>query len=152
MTEGPAAGVGEQPGGELDRTGDELIDLTFAALDHAVESVSAGQGPLIPFVMAVRPGAGDDQRELLRYVAETLEDGIDAAREHLRTTAYERCALAWDGYLTVSGERTDAVFVEAQEHGRPVGICLAQRYSRTEGQFELIGAPASIGDIPPLLG
>jgi hypothetical protein len=149
MTESPAAG--HQPGGELDRTGEDLIDLTFAALDHAVESVSATEGPLIPFVMAVRPGGGDG-RELLRYVAETLEDGIDAAREHLRITAYERCALAWDGYLTVSGERTDAVFVEAQEQGRPVGICLAQRYSRSDGQVELIGAPASIGDIPPLLG
>lgn len=148
MTEHPAAGT--QPERELDRSGEQLIELTFAALDHAVESVSGGGGPLTPFVMAVKPGTADE-RELLRYVAETLEDGIDAAREHLHSTAYERCALAWDGYLTVSGERTDAVFVEAQEAGRPVGICLAQRYSFNDGRFELIGDPASIGDIPPLL-
>lgn len=148
MTERPAAGT--HPDRELDRTGDQLIELTFAALDHAVESVSAGEGPLIPFVMAEKTGT-TGERELLRYVADTLEAGIDAAREDLRTTPYERCALAWDGYLTVSGERTDAVFVEAQEAGRPVGICLAQRYSFKDGQFELIGDPASVGDIPPLL-
>jgi hypothetical protein len=120
-----------------------LADLAFAALDHAVSSVEAG-GPLIPFAMT-EDGAG---RNLTRFMAEPLEEGQERARQHARAaTEALRVAITFDGYLTVEGERSDAVFVEAQERGTPSGIILAQRY-RPGGRFKkfsTVGNPAHVG-------
>ena len=109
---------------------DELMDLVFFALDHGIESVAEG-GPLIPF--AVMETA--DGRELARFAAETLEEGNAQARQHVRGGDALRVALAHDGFLTVAGERTDAIFVEAEERGQSRSVVFAQRY-RPGGRFK----------------
>jgi hypothetical protein len=121
---------------------DEVADLAFFALDHAIDSVSAGE-PLVPFAVV----EDESGRDLTRFAAETLEEGQANAREHVRAARDAvRVAIAYDGYLTVEGERSDAVFVEAQERGRPLGVVLAQRY-RPGGRlrkFATIGNPALV--------
>jgi hypothetical protein len=127
---------------------DELTDLVFTALDHAVGSVAEG-GPLIPF--AVTEGA--EGRKLARFVAERLEDAQAQARLALKADAdASRVALAYDGYLTVEGERTDAVFVEAQERGQDA-VAFAQRYGAGGRfrKFATIGNAAFLGPADPLL-
>lgn len=123
---------------------DELMDLVFAALDHGIDSVSEG-GPLIPFVLA----EGAEGRTLTRHVTELLEDGLAQAREQVRgEPGLERVAIAYDGYLTVEGERSDAIFVEGQERGRPASVVFAQRY-RPGGRFRklaTVGNPAFTGE------
>ena len=127
---------------EIDAS-EELADLAFFALDHAVDSVSAG-GPLVPFAVT----EDGDGRNLTRFAAESLEEGQANARESALTAENAmRVAIAFDGYLTVEGERSDAVFVEAQERGKESGIILAQRY-RPGGRFKrfaTIGNPAHVG-------
>ena len=104
------------------------MELVFVALDHGIESVADG-GPLIPFAVIA------DGRELVRFAAETLEDGHAQARQHVRSGDALRVAIAHDGYLTVEGERSDAVLVEAEERGQGTSLVFAQRY-RPGGRFK----------------
>ena len=74
----------------------KFADLVFLALDHGVESIRDGNGPLIPFVIFEQDG----KRELHRYAAERLEDCARHAREAIASlpsnvTAY---AFAYDGF------------------------------------------------------
>ena len=123
---------------------DELMDLVFAALDHGIDSVSEG-GPLIPFALAV----GSEGRALTRYAAEALEDGVAQARDHARENPeLNLVAIAYDGYLTIEGERSDAIFVEGQERSAAASVVFAQRY-RPGGRlrkFTTIGNPAFVGE------
>jgi hypothetical protein len=125
---------------------DELVELAFAALDHGIESVRDGDGPLIPFALT----EGKEGRQLTRFAAELLEQGQEEARRHIReAVGVERVALAYDGYLSVEGDRSDAILVEAQEHGMAICVVFARRY-RPE-PFETLGNTAFVGPGASLL-
>lgn len=109
----------------LDQCSEELTQFALFALDHAADSVIPRGGPLVPFALIDSGG----ERALKRFAGE-LEQGIALARHVVRETAgVSMAAVAWDGYLTLDGRRTDAVFVEASEAGSPVSVILAQRYA-----------------------
>ena len=109
---------------------DALMELVFVALDHGIDSVTEG-GPLIPFALTET----SDGRDLTRFAPGTLEEGQALARDHVRAAGAERAAIAYDGYLTVEGDRNDAIFVEAQERGQSDSVMFAQRY-RPGGRFK----------------
>ncbi|MEK7954256.1 hypothetical protein [Luteolibacter soli] len=122
---------------------DALAELVFLSLDHAVASVGEG-GPLIPFLIIEKDG----DRTLSRFMADHLEDSVAQGRLALSqlpegTSAY---AFAYDGYVTVEGQRNDAVIVEASEVGKSAAIQLAQRYSAEGGNFQTIGNAAFLGE------
>ena len=106
------------------------MELVFLALDHGIDSVTEG-GPLIPFALTET----SDGRELTRFAPGTLEAGHALAREHVRAAGLDRAAIAYDGYLTVEGDRNDAIFVESQERGQSDSVVFAQRY-RPGGRFK----------------
>jgi hypothetical protein len=128
---------------------ESLMGLAFFALEHAVESVVASGGPLVPFAVIETGG----NRSLSRFVGD-LEAGQAQAREAVKTAeGADRAAVAWDGYLTHEGERTDAVFVEASETGDPESVVLAQRYvssGRLRKKIETVGNPALVKRGAPL--
>jgi hypothetical protein len=129
---------------------DELVELAFAALDHGIESVRDGGGPLVPFTLS----EGPDGRQLTRFAAELLEEGQEEARRHVREAAgAERVALAVDGYLSVEGERSDAILVEAQERGMTTCLVFAQRYKPAGrlSAFESVGNAGFVGPGSSLL-
>ena len=122
----------------VDPNNDPLLHLAFTGLDHAIDSVEASGGPLIPFVIA-RSG---DQLSLQRFVTERLEDGAAAVEQHVtafasgtdgdRTDvevdgAVDGVCGAWDGYITVEGRRTDAVMARAVDR-TGAEVVFAQRY------------------------
>jgi hypothetical protein len=108
---------------------DQLVDFALFALDHAMESVVASGGPLVPFALVHADGANS----IARFPGD-LEAGQELARDLVRHSQGERAAVAWDGYLTVDDARTDAVFVEAFERGDDESLMMAQRYAVT-GRF-----------------
>jgi hypothetical protein len=124
------------------------MDLAFMALDHGVGSV-AQAGQLTPFVVTEVAG----ERRLSRFAAERLEEGLAYARAFAREADdAQRVAVVYDGYLTLAGERSDAVYVEAQERGAETAVVLAQRY-RPAGRFKkfaTIGNPGLLGPGDPL--
>ena len=127
----------------------ELMDLMFAALDHAVGSIADAGGPMTPFVLC----AEGDRAELHRFVAVTVEEGLERAREFIKQVAPEitQVALAYDGYVTVDGVRTDAVLVDVQAAGTPTSDIFAQRYEIVGGSLSEIGNAKHIAIEQPSL-
>jgi hypothetical protein len=111
---------------DVTQLSERLLDLVFRALDHATESIAHG-GPLVPFVLA-ETAARD--RKFERFVADDVETAEAMARERITQLEQEaaRAALAYDGYVTIGGQRSDAVLVQAQERGKSASVIFAQRY------------------------
>jgi hypothetical protein len=127
----------------------DLLDIVDAALDHGIRSVDGG-GTLIPFV--IHEEGGD--WTLHRFVAVTLEEGVDRAREfawHSGPTT-TRIALTYDGYLTVDGVRRDAIFVQVQAAGTTTSDLFAQQYEHRDGTVVEVGNAKHVAIAePPLL-
>lgn len=124
--------------------GDAVLgELVFAALDHGTGSVeNAEAGPLIPFVMT----RGPDGPKLVRFVGTDYGQDRERALAHGRTGDHGHWAVAWDGFLTLQGTRTDAIFVQAAAVGSPE-VLFAWRYDRgPEGTLRRIGNPAFLGN------
>jgi len=120
---------------------DELIemnDLMFMALDHAIESIK-DLSPLIPFVITLNTIG---EKNLHRFVHEMMEESVAAAKEHINNSKNElnAYAIAWDGFLTVDGQKWDAVLIEAGEAKSEKGALLAQRYEK-KGLFKKVNKP-----------
>lgn len=115
----------------------ELMDVMFAALDHAVGSIAHAGGPMTPFVLC----AEGDRAELHRFVAATVEEGLERAREFVQSLGPEisQVALAYDGYVTIDDVRSDAVMIEVQAAGTPTSDVFAQRYEIAGGSLSEIG-------------
>ena len=129
----------------MDGYSEELVNLAFTALEHALDSVVSSGSDLVPFV--VREHAG--QRTLHRYFGSSrLEENAAAARRSVKDEPVpDRAALAWDGFMTTPEGRQDAVFVESYEHGTPAGFIVAQRYQRAgflKKKRESVGYPALV--------
>jgi hypothetical protein len=129
---------------------ERLLDLVVRALDQGTESIARG-GALVPFVIA-DTAAG--QRLLERFAADDVQSAEALAREHIKQLAEdtERVALAYDGSVTIGGERSDAVLVEAQERGKTGSVLFAQRYQpgRQLRKLQAVCNAAFLDDGDPL--
>lgn len=130
---------------DMGEPSEDLMDLVFTALDHAVDSIEGG-GPLIPFLLVE---SDDGERRIHRFPGD-LEEGQHQARETARSVSgHARAAVAWDGYLTLDDVRTDALFVEASEAGDAESVLIGQRYEmagRIRKKIQPLGNP---GFLPP---
>lgn len=91
----------------------------FIGLDHGIESVKASvTGPLIPFTMTEING----ERKLNRLVTDRLEDGLNEGVKCLKAdTLSDYSIIAYDGFLTVDGQKYDAVFVMGFDRKDEIG-------------------------------
>ncbi len=132
---------------------EDLARLLSDALDHAIDMVARGCSPFMPFAM-VEPLEG--QGEPMAFAVTPPDEPVDYARGILDSKAAETrmYALAWDGFLTVDGERTDAVFVEAADRSNDRAVVVAERYRPTrkgllrKRSCELVGDPIVV-ERPP---
>ncbi|MEY9887515.1 hypothetical protein ABIA35_004060 [Catenulispora sp. MAP12-49] len=136
-----------------DDTADSTKELMFTSLDYALENAQLSDQPFTPFSFAHHE---DGTATLTRFavppdadVPETLE----AARAHLETAHPGTTAitLAYDGYTTYEGERTEAVFVETHQLDLPRTLILAQRYLRDTGELQPLGDPMLQAETDPLV-
>ena len=101
-----------------------------------MDSLRHAGGPLIPFVLR----AEGNEVQLHRFPATTLEGGEKHARAYARQVGPNTSvvALAYDGYLTIDGDRRDAIFVAVQAVGTGSSDLYAQPYEfRADGAVEL---------------
>lgn len=132
---------------------ESFADLFFTAIDHGFRSIEDGSDPLIPFTLTV---STDGRRALQRYYTGELQESVAQAQASITPDLPDviMYAIAWDGYVTIDGERTDAIFVEAGEASDPRGVLFVQRYRHVRKGLlrkkacERIGNPALI-DHPP---
>lgn len=128
-----------------------LLDLMFQALDHAVESVTNTNGPLIPFAI-MESAAGE--RTLARF---TTGRNPDEARQYARAHVAKeadcvRYAVAADGTITENGQRMAVVMVEAGEEGAEHAFIFVQRFESTPScRFAQTVRNPGIIDQPPVL-
>jgi hypothetical protein len=107
---------------------ERLLDLIFVALEHGVRSVQAGDGPLIPFLLAEDEA---DKWSLSRFL--TGANPNEARQQALEAVGRlpadcRRYAVAADGQVTLGAERFPAIIVEAGERGPEVGFVFVQRF------------------------
>ncbi len=132
--------------GSLKQPAESLAELAVYTLKHAFYSLGAGDGVLVPFVMADSDSEG---RVLHRFDAGTRDHAKERAHEWLdgADPAIARYAFAWDGRITIDEIRWDAVFVEAGDRVLPNGVVLCQRYEAgcdTEDVNVAVGEPMLI--------
>lgn len=133
-------------------TGEQLLSLSQIAMQLGIKSLLEVFAPVQSFVIT----EGPEGRGGKRPADGPLEQQVAFGRWLLSqdTTSF-RAAQVWDGYITMDGERTDAVFVAAHERGARASTLTAQRYrlARTiRGKRpRLIGDPVPAGDYEPLL-
>jgi hypothetical protein len=129
---------------------DPVNALLYFTLDHGVDSVKAG-GPLVPFAITEK----DSKRAIQRFVAERLEESVALMAQWTADELgrVDRAAIAYDGFITLEGKRTDAIYAEALDHSLPESRIVAQRYRPRHGLrgFRTIGNPATLGDWAPRL-
>lgn len=102
----------------------ELHALAAAAMDHAFRSIQP-RGPLMPFALT----DGSSGRRLVRAGADRIEEMLEATRWLVRESPESaRAVVAWDGFSNHTGQRMDAIFVEAYESGATGGILIVQPY------------------------
>jgi hypothetical protein len=136
-----------------DETADSTKELMFTALDYALENAQLSEQPFTPFSFARHE---DGTATLTRFavpVAADVPETLESARKYLETAAPGTTAitLAYDGYTTYEGQRTEAVFVEAHQLDLDRGLVLTQRYVRTEGEVQPLGAPMLQAELAPLV-
>lgn len=117
--------------------------LVFATLDESRSALRARRsGPLIPFATVLAP----EGRETTRFAGTNYDEDQAAALTFARSGGFAAWAVAWDGYLTMSGERTDAILVRAARAGARNELLFAWRYERGEaGELRTLGNPAFLG-------
>jgi hypothetical protein len=126
-------------------SGDAGFDaLVYGALEHATECLEgATEGPLLPFAMIVDGG----ERSVRHFDAPGYEQTLDGALAFASAGDYDFWAVAWDGYMTVDGLRTEAVFVRAGGGSQEESLLFAWRYERVlpEGEVRRLGDPIFLG-------
>ena len=88
----------------------------FAA--HGIWCVADGE-TLVPMLAQE---SASEERNMLRFAAESLEDGVSQAQAHLQSNPdqSDRAALVYDGYITLPTGRTDALYVVIRSYVAPV--------------------------------
>ncbi|MGC1986763.1 MAG: hypothetical protein WA668_15365, partial [Candidatus Cybelea sp.] len=82
-----------------------------------------------------------------RFVAQPYEVSLEKAVSFLRdNTDAAILVIAYDGFVTMDGARTDAILVRGYVNGATKTVVFAQRYARARflKQFKTIGQPAFI--------
>ena len=136
---------------DIDKQDPKFMDFMFNGLDHGVNSISDGGGPLIPFLMTQI----GDKKELKRFVTEKYEEGIDAAEKALKdlTPKPHFALIAFDGFITWESKKYDAIFVRAFDGKQDEGFEFCQRYiPKKEGHgIEPTGNSVFIGKTKNLI-
>ena len=115
----------------------ELQDLVDKMLKSSAGVLRNATGPMLPTILV---SDGPSSTDIMTVIdGGTLDSSLELAREtadRLRQT-HKACLLAWDGYATAEGLRTEAILMKLWHEGRAEPLLLAQRYTRKP--FSLFG-------------
>jgi hypothetical protein len=139
-------------GALMAKPGEQILDLIFQALDHAIQSITNTNGPLIPFAI-IETAKGE--RTLARFATgHNPEEARQQARTHVANNKdWLQYAIAADGILTENNQRIPTIIVEAGRRGDEHGFVFAQRFTAApNARFgQILRNPGIIGQ-PPILG
>ncbi|XOV92197.1 MAG: hypothetical protein ACFHWX_18555 [Bacteroidota bacterium] len=136
--------MGQDNSKHLDNANEKLIDLMFEGIDHGIESIKDNNGPLIPFSVTETKG----EKKLIRFITETLEEGLEKGKESLRNDSESELAiLVYDGFLTADDIKYDAIIVIGYDRTDDVAYQLGQKYKpkRFLSKLKPVGRPVYLG-------
>lgn len=103
---------------------DLILNVAKNSIDLAMQCVATGE-TLLAFILTE-----GEQGEIHSLARESFSEVLSMAQEWVDgfgpgTTAF---AFAYDGFITIRGERSDCIYVEASEIGDKRIFKFAQRY------------------------
>lgn len=116
----------------------DVMNLAGFALAHAVWRMSEGES--LDAIVIVEKG---EDRELIRFAAEELEDGVAAAETFLSENPeqVDRATLIRDGTVTLGGARSDALQLEAVDYVHGSAQILLRYRPATETEALAVHTP-----------
>jgi len=136
---------------DINNISEEFMEFIFLGLDHGIESIKDGGGPLVPFVMTKT----NEEKNLSRILTDTLEDGVREAENLVKqlNPKPKLALIAFDGYATIDSKRYDAIIVRSFDSSEADGLIFAQRYVPKEIGIGInpMGNSALVGYEPNLL-
>jgi hypothetical protein len=130
---------------------EELLAFMRRALADGVGALRRHGGSLVPFAVSETGGHvhvevfSDGEDVVGSEGMVSLERAMERMRERapLLTFEAERCAVVYEGYLTVGRRRSAAVFVEGYRQGMGTSVTMAQRYAGAGRlrRFRTLGRP-----------
>lgn len=121
---------------------ESVLTLAGFVFAHAAWSLSdMPQGELLVPLAIVEKA---EQRQLLRFEAETQEEAIALGKATLkqREGDVDAWAYAREGKINESGKYIDALSIEAKSPDMPESIIFVQRFQPySSGEFKLLGEP-----------
>jgi len=126
---------------KIQKPSELLRKLLQETIEAGMRTVGSGND-LIPFLVTDGEKAG----AIAVLACEDFDKSTQAAKKIIARVqdSIVRYAYAYDGYLTLEGERNDAIFVEAVERAQDHVFVFAQRYrpKRFLRPAKTIGNPA----------
>jgi hypothetical protein len=88
-----------------------------------------------------------ENRKFIFFDGDTIQAMVGNGRRELSSQKYDAWALAYEGYVTIAGERKNALFIEAWVRGASRPVVLTQALGRgPDGKaVTLVGAPLMLG-------
>jgi hypothetical protein len=102
---------------------EELMAMILKAVNHGITLAEGKENRddyFLPFVLT--------ESRLIAIGANTHNAFLAVVQQVMSSGEEERCVLVYDGYLTYSSNRTNAVFVEGYEREKEKGLRFAQLY------------------------
>jgi hypothetical protein len=102
---------------------EELMAMIFKAVNQGITMAEEKENAddfFLPFVLT--------ESRLIAIGANTHNAFLAVVQQVMSSGEEERCVLVYDGYLTLSDNRTNAVFIEGYERKKEKGLRFAQLY------------------------
>jgi hypothetical protein len=150
----PLVPEGREDAAGLPHLSPEARDFTLNLLEVGMEYAEESENGFIPFAAILGHDGSHDLWPLVDDEdSPTVDGGVALGRQSLQgVDGSAHCvALVWDGYITLDGERTEAVFVEAYKLGRPASVLMVQRYERHEVGIHRLQVPVLVDEPDPLV-
>jgi len=106
----PVEGTPMSTSASLFDASEELIAMILKAVNQGItmaEGKEKGDDYFLPFLLT--------ESKLIAIAANTHNAFLAVVQQVMSSGEEERCVLVYDGYITLSGNRTNAVFVEGYE-------------------------------------
>lgn len=114
-----------------------LAGFLFAQVSSVVTEVSDRDVAPVAFVIS-----GDEQKFTF-FSGKTLQEMVENGRKELKNPKYDAWSLAYEGFVTLNGNRQEALLLEGWARGAHEPVLIAQPWKRTADHKAptLIGGP-----------
>lgn len=141
VVEKMGAAISEENEPENQGLVESLSSYLDVALNDGVASLKNGDDPIIPFAMTWNDA---EKQSIQRCLADDYEKGVQMARDHVsrKCNGMAVYCIVWSGYVTIEGQRTDALLIEAARRGGAKAVLMAMCYKPTaeNAPFEETGS------------